>query len=56
VGPPDRCAQRLRDLAALGIDRFVLTGPSFGGDREAGRLSARLVTHELLPMLGGSRV
>jgi 5,10-methylenetetrahydromethanopterin reductase len=51
VGPPERCAERLRELAALGIDRFVLTGSSFGADREDARTASTLITTELLPSL-----
>lgn len=51
VGPPDRCAERLHELAALGIGRFVLTGPSFGADPEQARTAHRLVTRELMPLL-----
>jgi 5,10-methylenetetrahydromethanopterin reductase len=49
VGPPDVCADRLRALAALGIDRFVITGAGFRADREQSRVSERLLTRELLP-------
>lgn len=51
VGPPEACAGRIEGLAALGIERFVLTGPSFGGDRDEARLANRLLTRELLPAL-----
>ncbi len=51
VGPPDVCAERLRALAALGLDRFVITGASFGADREHFATAARLVTDELIPAL-----
>jgi 5,10-methylenetetrahydromethanopterin reductase len=51
VGPPDVCAGRIRELASLGIERFVVTGASFGADREHARTAARLVTGELLPAL-----
>lgn len=49
VGPPGVCADRLRDLAGLGIDRFVITGASFRADRERARTSEQLLTGELLP-------
>ena len=49
VGPPDVCAQRLRELAELGIERFVITGASFRADREHARTSEQLLTGELLP-------
>jgi 5,10-methylenetetrahydromethanopterin reductase len=29
VGPPDRCIERLLQLVALGIRRFVVVGPGF---------------------------
>ena len=51
VGPPERCADRIGGLAALGIDRFVLTGASFGADRDDARTAATLITTELLPAL-----
>jgi 5,10-methylenetetrahydromethanopterin reductase len=51
LGPPEACAERLDGLADLGIARFVLTGPSFGSDRDQARAAGRLVTDELLPAL-----
>jgi 5,10-methylenetetrahydromethanopterin reductase len=29
VGPPEHCIERLLELAALGIERFVVVGPGF---------------------------
>jgi 5,10-methylenetetrahydromethanopterin reductase len=51
VGDPDACASRLQELAALGLERFVVTGPSFGADYEQAQVHNRLVTTELLPSL-----
>ena len=51
VGSPDECAERLTGLAALGIDRFVISGPGFGADRDQARTAGRLLVHELLPAL-----
>src|SRR4051794_31717511 len=51
VGPPDVCAERLLGLAELGIDRFIITGPSFGAKGEDRRTADELVTKELLPAL-----
>jgi 5,10-methylenetetrahydromethanopterin reductase len=51
VGSPDMCARRLRDLARLGLERFVVTSASFGADREQRQYSEQLLTGELLPML-----
>ena len=51
VGPPDVCAERLRGLVALGLERFVITGSSFRADREHARTADQLLTQELLPAL-----
>ena len=51
VGPPDVCAQRFAELHALGLDRFVITGPGFGADRDHARTARQLLVHELLPAL-----
>jgi 5,10-methylenetetrahydromethanopterin reductase len=51
VGAPEACIDRLRTLAALGIERFIITGASFGADREQARVADRLVTGEVLPAL-----
>ena len=51
VGAPEACARRLRELAALGLERFVITGASFRSDREHARTAAELMTQELLPLL-----
>jgi len=51
VGAPDACARRLGELVDLGLERFVITGASFGADGELRRQSEQLLTGELLPML-----
>ncbi len=51
VGPPERCVERFCELAALGVRRFVVTGPTFGADADDARLAARLVRDEVLPAL-----
>jgi 5,10-methylenetetrahydromethanopterin reductase len=51
VGPPDTCAERLLDLAGLGLERFVITGASFRADREHATMASKLITSELLPAL-----
>ncbi len=56
VGPPDVCVQRLRALAELGLERFVITGASFRADRGHARTSEELLTRELLPALQESPV
>jgi len=47
VGPPDRCIERLLDLAALGIERFVIVGPGFHPEAGDGRRS--LFASEVMP-------
>ena len=56
VGPPDVCTERLLGLVELGIERFVITGPSFGASGEHRRTADELVTNELLPALRCERL
>ena len=51
VGGPDECVARLRELASLGLDKFVLTGPSFGADRAEAKRANELLVREVLPAL-----
>ncbi len=51
VGPPERCIERLAELADLGLERFVVTGPTFGADVDAARDASRLLRREVLPGL-----
>ena len=51
VGPPEVVVSRLRELHALGVDRFVITGPSFRSDREHATTAGRLLGEEVLPAL-----
>jgi len=51
VGAPDRCTERLFELAGLGLERFVITGASFRADRDHARTADELLTTELLPAL-----
>lgn len=51
LGDADECVARLRQLVDLGVERFVVIGPSLDADRrEAQRASTRLV-EEVLPAL-----
>ena len=52
VGDADRCRQRLADLAALGLERLVLIGPTAGADRDAAREAEQLLAAEVLPAFG----
>ena len=49
VGDVDHCIGRLRELVELGLDRFVITGPSFGAERTAAATHRQLLVDELLP-------
>jgi 5,10-methylenetetrahydromethanopterin reductase len=51
VGGPERCVDRLRELAELGVERFVVTGPTFQADRDQARQAERLFTSEVIPAL-----
>lgn len=51
VGPPDACVTRLAELAQLGLDRYVLIGPSLGADPDDARAAERLVADEVVPGL-----
>jgi 5,10-methylenetetrahydromethanopterin reductase len=51
LGAPDACTEKLRALIDLGLERLVITGPSFGADRDAARTHHDLLTTEVLPAL-----
>jgi 5,10-methylenetetrahydromethanopterin reductase len=51
VGPPERCVERLLELAALGVGRVVVTGPGFGADRDAAHVARQLLVDEVLPAI-----
>jgi 5,10-methylenetetrahydromethanopterin reductase len=49
VGPPEACVSRLRELAALGLDKLVVIGPTAGADRDAARKAEECFAAEVLP-------
>ena len=53
AGPADYCVERLQALAALGIDKFVIVGPSLGSDPAEARAAMKTFTTEVLPALRG---
>ena len=53
VGPPDHCIARLNELAALGISRITIIGPTAGADREAARVAEQTLGKEVLPAFAG---
>jgi 5,10-methylenetetrahydromethanopterin reductase len=51
AGPATMCVERLQELAKLGIDRFVVVGPTTGVDRDAASAAGRNFAEEVLPAL-----
>lgn len=51
VGPVDACVDKLRQIAELGIDKVVVSGPSTGSDREQAAMSKQLMADEVIPEL-----
>jgi 5,10-methylenetetrahydromethanopterin reductase len=49
VGPPDRCIERLRSLAALGLEKVAIRGGARGAALDDIAVSNQLVTREVLP-------
>jgi 5,10-methylenetetrahydromethanopterin reductase len=51
LGSPDHCIARVQALVALGLDHFVIVGPSLGADPEAARAAHRRFVADVLPAL-----
>ena len=49
AGPPSHCIARLQELAALGLDKIAISGPTAGTDPEQARLAVALLEREVLP-------
>jgi 5,10-methylenetetrahydromethanopterin reductase len=49
VGPPDVCIARLRETAALGIDKLMVVGPTLGADPAEARRAGEAFAREVLP-------
>ena len=49
VGPPEHCVGRLRELVDLGVDRFVVVGPSIDADRDEAAPPCDTFAEEVLP-------
>lgn len=49
VGPAQHCEARLRALAALGVERVVVIGPSAGSDRSESGRAQRMLVEDVLP-------
>ncbi len=50
-GPPALAIARLRELMALGIERFMIVGASLGADRDRARAAEARFVREVLPAL-----
>ena len=48
VGAPSQCISRLRELAALGVERVIVIGPSAGSDREQAKRSEAMLAEEVV--------
>jgi len=53
AGPPEHCVERLRELAGLGLDKVIVSGPTAGSDPDAARRSRELIASDVLPALRG---
>lgn len=49
AGPPDHCIRRLRELAGLGIDKIIVSGPTAGSDRQQARAAMALLDEAVVP-------
>jgi 5,10-methylenetetrahydromethanopterin reductase len=49
VGPPEHCVRRLEALIDLGVDRFVVVGPSIDADRDEAVTAMAVFATEVLP-------
>ncbi|MFT6581616.1 MAG: 5,10-methylenetetrahydromethanopterin reductase [Alphaproteobacteria bacterium] len=49
VGAPDHCVRRLRDLAALGLDKIIISGGRRGANQEDAATVQTLLENEVLP-------
>jgi 5,10-methylenetetrahydromethanopterin reductase len=48
VGEPEHCLARLEEIAALGIEKLVLVGPTVGGDPAEAQVSAAMLEKHIL--------
>ena len=48
VGPPDRCLSRLRELAALGLDKVAISGGTRGASAQDAAVNRELVAKHVL--------
>ena len=51
AGSPDRCIERLKELAALGLDKVAISGATRGASAEDAAVSRRLIAEHVLGAL-----
>ena len=51
VGTPERCVERLKSLAALGLDKVAISGGTRGASAEDAAVNRELVAKHVLPAL-----
>ena len=51
VGPPDRCIERLRSLAKLGLDKVAISGSTRGTSEEDAAVGRELLARHVLPAM-----
>lgn len=49
IGPPQHCIDRLIELIDLGIDRFIVVGPSIDVDREQAKAAMQCFISDVMP-------
>jgi 5,10-methylenetetrahydromethanopterin reductase len=51
VGSPERCIERLRSLAKLGLDKVAISGGTRGASAEDAAINRQLVARDVLPAM-----
>ena len=54
AGPPEHCIERLQELAALGIEKVIVSGATAGTDPTEARLAATLLDEAVVPEFAAS--
>jgi len=53
VGSPERCVERLKSLAALGLDKVAISGGTRGASAEDAAVNRELVAKQVIPAMAG---
>jgi 5,10-methylenetetrahydromethanopterin reductase len=54
AGPPDYCIERLHELAELGLEKVIVSGPTAGADPVEARRAAALLDEAVVPAFASS--